>query len=134
MSYTDYANFFELKGKTITKLEIGYDSVDITTLTDKIENKYSLRHNQDCCESVSLYKVIGSVTDILDSPITLAEEDTHDNDPAWYKDTVKNERDWRESFTWSVFVLETVQGRVEFWFLGESNGYYSETVTFHKLY
>lgn len=129
MSYSDRDDFFTLKGKTITKIEFGNESVDITTLTDKIQNQYSLYHEQDCCESVSLYRVIGNIADVLNAPITLAEEDAHSNDPDWYTE----KSDWRDSFTWSVFVLETTRGRVEFWFLGESNGYYGETVNFHKV-
>jgi hypothetical protein len=115
----DTVNFFELKGQTIIDIVVG-DATYITTNT----GKYQIYHLQDCCESVSHYKTIGNVEDIIDSPITLAEDDY--GDPDWYDGT------YYDSHTWTSFFLETVKGRVELWFLGESNGYYSETMRIEK--
>lgn len=67
-------------------------------------------------------KIIGCISNILNSPIILAEED-RPNDPDWYK-----EEYYDQNYTWTVFYLENLKERVEFWFLGESSGYYSEDV------
>ena len=120
MSYYDkQVDFHSLIGQTITELSTG-DDTHITTNT----GKYIIFHSQDCCERVGLEKVIGNIDDVLNSPITLAEEDSQD--PDWY-----TEKFW-ESHTWSAFYLETEKGRVELWFLGQSNGYYGESMTFAK--
>jgi hypothetical protein len=119
------ANFFELKGQTIIDIDRS-DASFIKTAT----GEYQLYHNQDCCESVTCERVVGNVGDILNSPITLAEDDH--NEPDWHENG--NTDTWiYDSHTWSRFALETVKGRVEFWFLGVSNGYYSETMTFEKV-
>jgi len=112
-------NFFELKGQIIISIE---DDSIITTSTG---DKYEIYHSQDCCESVSHYKTIGNLSDIIGYPITLAEEDNCD--PDWY------DGKYSDSHTWSAFFLETQHGRLELWFLGESNGWYGETMEFQKL-
>lgn len=113
-------NFFELKGQTITGCDAseGDDAISFVGVGFVAQ----LFHHQDCCEVVRLNKIIGKVEDILNSPITLAEEDT--DEPDWHTEY------HNDSHTWTKFILETVKGRVEFWFLGESNGYYGERVSF----
>jgi hypothetical protein len=115
-------NFFGLNGKTITKLNVD----DVTTIETSDGKRYQLSHSQDCCESVRHEKTIGEIENVLNSPITLAEEDN--SDPKWATDYGYN-----ESHTWSGYFLETVNGRVELWFLGESNGYYSESMGFSEI-
>lgn len=115
-------NFFELKGQIITKIKA--DSLDVLIETAS-GNKYKIYHSQDCCESVDVHKTIGNAEDILNQEITLAEEDS--KEPGWYKE------EYCESHTWTSFYLETSKGRFEIWILGESNGYYSESVAFEKI-
>ena len=115
-------NFFELRGQTLTKLDIDIDDVRIETLSAK----YLLTHQQDCCESVTVVKVEGDPVSILNSPIILAEEDS-DEIPNW-------EHYYDSSHTWTSFRLVAENGKeVKFWFLGQSNGYYSESVDFCKI-
>jgi hypothetical protein len=70
--------------------------------------------------------VVGDLKDLIGNPILLAEEvvggDTPeelDNDPS-------------ESYTWTFYKLSTIRGSVTIRWLGESNGYYSESVNFDK--
>ena len=126
--------FFELKGKTISSWSPvptsksdniqGDDQVDFV-LTDG--TKCSIYHNQDCCEVVQLVKVIGDPTAVLGQPIKVATDD-HPDDPEWmpeYKDL------GGESYTWTRYQIITESGvELELWFIGESNGYYSETMSF----
>jgi len=118
-----YMNFFELKGKTLTNVSADEGDGDVTLRAGS--ESFLLWHQQDCCESVHLEKIIGDVNNLIGSPITLAEDD-HPGDPDW------SQLKFSESHTWSQFILETAKGRVEFWFLGESNGYYSEEVSFRQ--
>ena len=78
----NYANFFELKGKTIVginDLEIGSGQVSIRTN----DGNYELYHDQDCCEHVRIVKVIGNVNELI-GEVIFAEEDSGANDPDWY--------------------------------------------------
>jgi hypothetical protein len=115
-------DFFTLKDQTIRKIINLQDESDtLQIITDKY--KYNLYHEQDCCEYVRLVKVIGDIDNILNEEIIFAEEDGGANDPDWYTDYSN------ESHTWTKFVLGTKNANVEFWFLGESNGYYSEHIS-----
>ena len=53
------------------------------------------------------------------------------------KSTVKT-TDWydehyNDSHTWTKYVLKTESASLEFWFLGDSNGYYNESVSIKKI-
>jgi hypothetical protein len=121
-----YANFFELKGKIITSIQ-GVDSDDDTTIITTTDGSvYTLAHQQDCCEHVRVYGSVGNIDDVLNAEV-IAAEDTYpmDNPSA---------PDYKcyESATWTQFRIVTNKGTFEIWWLGESNGYYSESVSVIK--
>ena len=119
------ANFFELKGqviKEITGLEKNSPEVHIVTN----QTTYKLYHERDCCEYVRVVKVIGNVNELI-GEVTFAEEDAGANEPDWHTEYVD------ESRTWTKYVLKTKNASLEFWFLGESNGYYNESVSIKKI-
>jgi hypothetical protein len=119
------ANFFELKGqivKEITGLE--KDSPEVFIRVDN--GTYKLYHEQDCCEYVRVVKVIGNVNELI-GEVIFAEEDAGANEPDWHTEYVD------ESHTWTKHVLKTENAILEFWFLGESNGYYNESVSIKKI-
>ena len=112
-----------LVGKTIysiTGAEKGSMEVDFHVVGF---GTYRMYHRQDCCEHVSIDQIDGDINDLLNSPITLAEESTNRDNPP------KN----ADSFTWTFYRFATVNGYVTFKWLGESNGYYSEGVDFELL-
>ena len=118
-------NFFELKGqivKEITGLEKDNRQVFIRTNN----GAYKLYHEQDCCEYVRVVKVIGNVNELI-GEIIFAEEDAGANEPDWYKEY------YDDSHTWTKYVLKTENASLEFWFLGESNGYYGENISIKKI-
>ena len=115
-------DFFTLKGQTIRKI-IALNTGSLKIITDKY--KYHLYHEQDCCENVRLVDVIGDVDNILNEEIIFAEEDAGANDPDWHTDYDY----YNDSHTWTKYVLKTKNNSLEFWFLGESNGYYSEHIS-----
>lgn len=110
-------NFDILKGKIIIKiagLEKDNDSVIFTCLDGSV---YEMYHEQSCCESVSIEDVCGDVTDLLNVPILVAEESIQ-------------EGEGKKSETWTFYKLSTIKGSVDIRWYGESNGYYSERVSF----
>ena len=121
------ADFGELKGKILSEiigLEKGSEMVVFLT-TDK--EKFTLWHDQQCCETVEVEDIIGNPADLIGSEILLAEERTNEKQdlrPA-------NEND--ESWTWIFYELATIKGNVTIrWYGGSWNGYYSEKAKFRK--
>lgn len=125
MSYIKDINFIVLIGQVLTVIEgaeAGGDTVKFTTDTGKT---YELYHSQDCCESVIVESVTGNPNDVLLSPILRAEENILTE---WPEDAKQPE--YLESHTWTTFVLATEKGVLMIRWLGSSNGYYSESVSF----
>lgn len=120
----DFGSYF--LGKTFSKVETrryadapsnGFYENDAVIFYDMNgEPAVVLMHDQECCESVMLEDVAGSLDDLAGSPITMAEERTEGKDHEY------------GSQTWTFYKFATVKGYVTMRFNGESNGYYSETV------
>lgn len=118
--------FSDLLGKTLTAIEgmeVGSERVTFHTSDGR---EFRMFHSQYCCESVSIEDINGDVEDLLDSPITLAEESTSDENPEGVR------KKYQDSFTWTFYRLGTNKGTVVLRWYGESNGYYSERVTFES--
>ena len=125
----------KMVGRTIMSITKGLDaddgSGDIVPLTapaDRVEfilddgSKIRLWHGQDCCETVDLVDIDGDVADLIGAPLTMAEEVSNSADP--------HGREYEpESYTWTFYKFATVKGYVTLRWFGESNGYYSESVT-----
>lgn len=121
------ANFNDLIGKTLTEVHGMSADSDAIAFRCSDGTAYRMHHHQDCCESVQLVDVVGDVADLIGSPILVAEEATSGDDPEGYK------RDYpSDSCTWTFYKLATAKGWVDLRWLGESNGYYSESVSFTK--
>jgi hypothetical protein len=122
----NYANFFELKGKTITSIDGSNSDDSDTIITTSDGSSYTLTHIQDCCEHVRVYGSVGNIDDVLNEEVIAAEDTNPMDNP--------NAPDYKyyESATWSQFRIVTNKGSFEIWWLGESNGYYSETVSVIK--
>lgn len=126
MPIYELASVSDLVGKTIKKisgLEAGSDSVDFECEDESVFRMY---HEQDCCESVSIDDIEGDVSDLVGSPLVVAEDVNSDDFPAPPGDYV-------ESYTWTFYRLATAKGFVVIRWLGESNGYYSESVDFRRI-
>lgn len=118
------ADFKELVGKTIKRLEgleKGSDAV-IFYCTDG--SMYSMYHEQNCCESVEIEDVYGDPEDLIGSEIIIAEENSNADGPQL--------DEYDESYTWTFYKLATKKGYVDIRWYGTSNGYYSEEVSFEK--
>lgn len=119
--YNYYEDISVLLGKTL--IDVNKTGNSITFITSEGES-YLMYHEQDCCESVDIEDIDGDLDDLKDSPITLAEKSTSDENPKTKYD---------DSFTWTFYRLATVKGYVNIRWYGSSNGYYSESVSFIKL-
>lgn len=114
-----------LLGKTLTKVSVN-DLRDEIYFTDTDGKEYKMYHSQDCCEYVRIEDINGDLQDLVGYPITQAEESTN------VEDTFGKVDDY-DSFTWTFYKLATIKGYVTIRWLGESNGYYSESVEFEEV-
>ena len=79
---------------------------------------FSFEHYQDCCETVEIKDITGDLKDLIGTPVLLAEMTWREATPG----------EVGECGTWSFYKFRTINGDVTVCWLGESNGYYSETV------
>lgn len=106
-----------MRGLTLTSISVGGEAVTFTTSDG---GRIIMLHMQDCCEDVHLNEIIGDLDDLIGEPLLLAEEVVSDRgDPA---------PKHAESWTWTFYKLATRKGYVTLRWLGESSGYYSESV------
>jgi hypothetical protein len=107
------AKMSDLVGKTFTKVD-GYNFVCT-------EGTFVFYHEQDCCESVDIYDIVGDLEDLVGTPILMAEE-VQGESPSGF------DNEYNESCTWTFYKFATIKGYVDIRWLGSSNGYYSESV------
>lgn len=112
-------------GKKIAKVlnEQGFTILFVCEDGDSFE----AYHMQDCCESVSVHDIIGDLQLLVGQEIIAASEEELSDYP---EDVPKPE--YTDSFTWTIHTFKTVKGQVIVRWLGESNGYYSESVYFGR--
>lgn len=115
------SKFNELLGKTLTSVDGLTKGSELVNFVTSEGIKYQMYHDQDCCEFVYINDVCGDVDDLIGSEILSAEESISDASD-----------DVSESGTWTFYKLATIKGSVTIRWLGQSNGYYSESVTFEK--
>ena len=124
------AKFEELKGKVIKNILVtkqygrdmtddNYDSIKFIC-TDRYE--YKMLHHQDCCETVYIESIVGDLNDLIDYPILIAEETSN-----------RGAEHGEDGQTYTFYKLATVKGYVDIRWVGESNGYYSEEVSFIQI-
>lgn len=113
--------FNDLLGKRITGFT-GKPQDSTIVITTECGCVYTLYHEQDCCENVYVEDITGCVDDLIGGIVTRAEEASQHNPHAF------------ESGTWTFYRIDTDKfgGDVVIRFNGESNGYYSESVSIHK--
>jgi len=114
-----YVNISYLLGKTFVRIdksdyELRFHMEDGT--------HYRMYHSQDCCENVYIEDIVGSLDDLVGSPLVRAEERTSETE-----DCDSNEIIYR-SHEWTFYEFATIKGSVTIRWYGESNGYYSTSV------
>ena len=120
MSYYDYnssANIADMVGKVFTSVTETGDTMVFENATER----YVFFHEQNCCESVGINDVVGDLSDLVGGPLLVADEVSGET-PVGFED------EYHESVTWTFYKFATRKGYVDVRWLGESNGYYSESV------
>jgi hypothetical protein len=140
MDYTPAPNIeTTLKGHTLHDLRIDKgvqdDRVHLSTHDGKRFRSFDLYHSQDCCESVRLFDVQGDPTTLQLTTLEVKEtivgwNDGTDKPSSWPSDIPPPS----ESGTVTLFEIKGTRGSrevvVTLRWLGQSNGYYSESVSF----
>jgi hypothetical protein len=110
-----------------------FKDADDGTLTFVREDDrvFMFYHEQDCCEQVYIESITGDLADLVGTPLLKYEEAVSHDRP----DDVPPDRDerWNNSTTWTFYKFATIKGYVDVRWLGESNGYYSEAVSFREV-
>lgn len=117
--------FSELLGRTLIAITGKVGSDEIVFYCDD-GSVFKLYHIQDCGERVTVEDISGDLADLLDSPLRQAEEATSTAHPPGQVKT-------SDSFTYTFYRLTTMKGQVVIRWYGESNGYYSESVSFDEV-
>lgn len=122
MGEVSYTDLDLLLGYTLTAVrtndrgtEIYFDRADGVTIR--------MFHLQDCWESVRIEDICGDLSDLIGSPLLVAEEATR---RATFDEAA-------ESGTWTFYRFRTLKGSVDIRWLGTSNGRYSENVEIAAL-
>lgn len=126
MLYKNSVNISELLGKTIISIQGMEKENDEINIICSDGTKYLMFHDQSCCEEVYIEDVCGNVEDLLNTPITLAEDVSNECDKGALSE-------WDDSYTWTYYKLATVKGYVSIRWYGTSNGCYSESVDLIKV-
>lgn len=118
-------NIDQLEGLTLVSVDgLAKDSEEVI-FTSACGRRFRMFHTQDCCEHVRVDDVIGDVKDLIGQPIVNAYEETNEKEP------IPKDSDY--SFLWTFYRIATNAGTLTIKWLGESNGYYSESVDFVEI-
>ena len=85
--------------------------------------RFIFYYEPDDCATCVIEDVCGDLSDLEGTPILEAEEVSNYDHPA---------PEHADSYTWSFYKFRTHKGAVTVRWLGESNGYYSESVSFRE--
>jgi len=124
IQYSEDFTLDDLRGKTFDRVYVNDDKTEL--IFENAEYEFKLLHEQDCCEGVTIEDIVGDLDDLVGRPIDIVEEVEYDSD----FNPPEVEPVSGDSFTWTFYKFATIKGYVDVRWLGESNGYYSESVDF----
>ena len=102
-----------IKGRIVTNI-LNNDEAIIFELDNK--DIFIFYHEQNCCENVRVEQIDGDLNDLIGNPLLMTEE------------VIETGGDEYSTITWTFYKFATQKGYVDIRWLGESNGYYSESV------
>jgi len=115
-----YKSFDTLKGLTLQEVSVD-DENKVIKFKATCGRTFIMEHVQDCCEHVYVESIVGDLKDLIGHEITLAEESSNAQNTEYGHET------------WTFYKLATIKGYVDIRWCGESNGYYSEEVSFYEV-
>jgi hypothetical protein len=125
--------FSKLLGRVISRIERAEQGSEYVVFHMDDGSAYRTYHSQDCCEGVAVHRIEGSISDVCGEVITGVVWDEYPNgEPA--PEYVDPTRAYRGSWTWTRQQIITGKGQLVIVWLGESNGYYSETPVFDRTH
>lgn len=122
-----YAEVSDLKGKILTEIKNESDELRFICQDG---SEYLMYHSQSCCEDVFIDDIEGDLKDLIGSPLLQAEETSNEEFEKEYAESIEGKQ--QDSYTWTFYKFATIKSYVTIKWLGESNGYYSESVDFIK--
>lgn len=114
-------------GKIVSSIEVervgscNQGPIDTIIFNFSDGDVFKMYHEQDCCESVFLEDITGDLDYLIGEKILKAEE------------TSNRESKEYGTETWTFYHISTFKDTVSLRWYGESNGYYSESVSVAKL-
>lgn len=129
----EYRDISVLVGLTLTAIDAKRDDEDgdIVELWFRTEcgRTFRMFHEQDCCESVYLNDCGGETADLIGDAILHAEAASTQGDEIMQKFFSGG----GERHLWTFYKISTVFTSLTLRWLGSSNGYYAEDVSFVEV-
>jgi hypothetical protein len=114
--------FKELLGHSMSSVQQVRDAELVFTRRDG--RAFKFHYEPDCCATCYIEDVCGDLADLVGSPLVEAVHVSN-----YTREAPPN----ADSYTWTFYRFSTVKGTVTVRWLGESNGYYSESVSFDEV-
>ena len=108
----------QMLGRVFVRVEGSVGDEELTFVRDD-GARFVFHHFQGCCEHVRIEDIVGDLQDLVGEPLLVAEESSNADGP---------EPEYADSYTWTFYKFATRRGYVDVRWLGESNGYYSDSV------
>jgi hypothetical protein len=118
-----HVEFSDLVGEVLDAVDIDREENQIL-LTTRSGRKFLVYHEQDCCETVAISTQDGSFDNLIGKPIVEARD--------FAVDTGESEGDYDSQTTTTLVFRVDDQTVISRW-IGDSNGYYSESVDIAEL-
>ena len=110
-------NIEDMVGKVFTS--VTQDGIEMVFKNET--ETFRFYHYQDCCESVSIDDIVGDLSDLEGEPLLIAEEVSGEAPVL--------EDEYHDVVEWTFYKFATRKGYVDVRWFGESNGYYSTSVS-----
>ena len=118
-----HVEFSDLVGEVLDAVDIDREENQIL-LTTRSGRKFLVYHEQDCCETVAISDQDGNFDNLIGKPLIEARD--------FAVDTGETESDYDSQTTTTLVFRVDDQTVISRW-IGDSNGYYSESVDIAEL-
>jgi len=123
MGYNKAIEIESLIGEVLTHIDT--DDSDQILLTTESGRQILIHHYQDCCETVKIEDTEGKWHELIGKPILMAKHDVYPSgDPP---------PEYQDSWTRTTLTFKVNDATVISKWIGESNGYYSESVDLEEI-
>lgn len=115
-------------GKTFVAVDRSSDDTELKFVLED-GSYYHMYHEPDCCESVTIEDICGDLSDLIGTPVLIAEDVSSNHEVYAMIRPIKSDLFHDDSETWTYYKIDTCKGGVTIRWFGTSNGYYSEDVS-----